>query len=52
MESYTTSGGSIRGWKRLARERDVVVQASIPSFRERSVDECLEGVEDLVPIKR
>lgn len=52
MESCTSSVGSLRGWKRLARETDVVVQVGSSSAGKRSVDEFLEGVEDLVPTKR
>lgn len=50
MENGTSSSVPLRGWKRLARERDVV-QVGSPSAGKRSVDECLEGVADLVPTK-
>ena len=51
LENSTPLGGSLRGWKRLARKRDVVVQSSSTSGGKRSV-ECLEGVVDLVLTKR
>lgn len=43
VESCTSSAGSLRGWKRLARETDVVVQVGSSSAGKRSVDEFLEG---------
>ena len=52
LENCNSLGGSLRGWKRLARERDGVVQFGSPSGVKRSFDECLEGVIDLVPTKR
>ena len=52
LENCNSLGGSLRGWKRLARERDGVVQSGSPSGVKRSFDECLEGVIDLVPTKR
>ena len=52
VENSTFSGGSLRGWKRLARDKNGVVQPGSSSGGKRSVDDCLEGVTDLVPTKR
>ena len=52
VENSTSLGGSFRGWKRLARDKNGVVQPGSSSGGKRSVDDCLEGMADLVPTKR
>ena len=52
VENSTSLGGSLRGWKRLARDKNRVVQLGSSSGGKRSVDDCLEGMADLVPTKR
>nr|POE71557.1 hypothetical protein CFP56_12784 [Quercus suber] len=52
LENCNFSGGSLRGWKRLARDREVVVQPGSLSGGKRSMDVCLEGEANLVPTKR
>lgn len=52
QESSVPSGGPVRGWKRLAREKAASEQgvSSIPA--KRGVQEYLEVLEELVPAKR
>ena len=52
VENNTSSSGSFKGWKRLARDKNGVVQSGSSSGGKISVDDCLEGVADLVPTKR
>ena len=52
VENSTSLGGSLRGWKRLARDKNGVVQLGSSSGGKRNIDDCLEGMADLVPIKR
>ena len=51
-DNSTSLGGSLRGWKRLARDKSGGVQRGSSSGGKRHIDDCLEGMADLVPIKR
>ena len=52
IDNSTSLGGSLRGWKRLARDKIGVVQLGSSSGGKRHIDDCLEGMADLVPTKR
>lgn len=47
LEETTSSGGPIRGWKRLARERVAMEQVSTPNYAKRGIQEVSKMVEDL-----
>ena len=51
-DNSTSIGGSLRGWKRLARDKSGGVQRSSSSGGKRHFEDCLEGMVDLVPTKR
>ena len=46
-----SSGGLVRGWKHLAREKAAMEQVSFSLVAKRGIQECLEGMKDLVPTK-
>ena len=52
IDNSTSLGGSLRGWKRLARDKSGGVQRGSSSGGKRHFEVCLEGMADLVPTKR
>ena len=44
--------GHLGGWKRLARDKSGGVQRGSSSGGKRHIEDCLEGMAELVPTKR
>ena len=52
QKMFASSGGLVRGWKHLAREKVALEQVGSSLPTKRGVQENLEVLEDLVPTKR